>query len=269
MLTIRPPDSYHPGRLEPVELVVLHTAQAPCAPGRAAGIMAYLARGNSGASAHWCTDPTATVAGVDEADTAWGAPGANANGIHIEQAAYAEFGRPGQPAWTDPNPRRMLVEQTVPLVASICRRHGIPPVLLEPDDLRAGRKGITDHVRVSAAFSGGDHWDCGENFPLAEVVAMVAAALDGAKPTPTGDDDMVRIIRNAKTGELFWWNGQTRAAIHPVTPGRTWDQLEASLKGIIASHPSCSVWPPAEPGGPSPLYRDLPDHDIELIPVVS
>lgn len=91
--------------------------------------------------------------------------------------------------------------------------------------------------------------------------------MDGGAGVPGGVPGDRRVDREGGACG-FWWNGQTRAAIHPVTPGRTWDQLEASLKGIIASHPSCSVWPPAEPGGPSPLYRDLPDHDIELIPVV-
>lgn len=270
MLTIATPNQ-HSGRLQPIELVVLHTAQCPCAPGRAAGVMGYLARPEVRASAHWCTDPTATVAGVDEQDTAWGAPNANANGIHVEQAAYAEFGRAGQPAWTDPYPRQMLTEQVVPLLAGICQRHGIPAVLLEPADILARRKGITDHVRVSRAFGTGDHWDCGENYPLAEVVAMVARYLDGNPATSTdpGDDRMVRIIRNAQTSELFWWDGQTRAPITPVTPGRTWAQLEQVLKGLIAAHPSCSTWPPTSPGGTSAVYRDIPAADIELIPVVT
>ncbi len=269
MLTI-PTTNQHAGRLAAVELAVLHTAQAPCRAGVAEAVLRYLARPEVRASAHWGCDPVTTVAGVAETDTAWGAPNANANGIHIEQAAYAEFGRPGQPAWTDPEPRRMIVEQVVPLLAGICRRHKLPAVLLEPADILARRRGITDHVRISRAFGTGDHWDCGENYPLAEVVALVADQLaDTPTPTTPGDTDVVRIIRTATNGDLFWWDGQTRAAITPVTPGRTWEQLEAALKRLIASHPNCETWPPATVGGARGLWADMAPEDLELIPVVS
>ena len=163
----------------------------------------------------------------------------------------------------------MLVEQTVPLLAGICRRHNLPPVLLEPADILARRRGITDHVRISRAFGTGDHWDCGDHFPLAEVVALVAAELAGTITPTTPGDDVVRIIRNAKNGDLFWWDGQTRAPITAITPGRTWEQLEAALKRIIASHPACETWPPATVGGARGLWADFAPEDIELIPVVS
>ncbi|MCC6227226.1 MAG: N-acetylmuramoyl-L-alanine amidase [Microthrixaceae bacterium] len=260
MLTISSPNM-HRGRLEPVELVVLHTAQAPCLPGRAAGVMQYLSRGEVGASAHYCCDPTATVAGVAEHDTAWGAAGANANGIHIEQCGYAEYGRVEWPSWNDPWPQQMLREQLIPLIADLCRRHNIPPVVPTVEQLRSGRvKGITTHVLVNAAFRRGDHWDCGENYPLDDVVRAVAARLGDFTPTDQGEP-VVLLIRSASTGSLWWWNGQTRALIQPRTAGRTWTQIEASLRNLIALHPSATTWPDGA------LHRDLEDWDLELIPI--
>lgn len=195
MLTI-PSPNYSPGRVRPIRLVVLHTAECPCQPGMAAGVMNYLSNASVRASAHYCTDPSATVAGVAEKDTAWAAPGANADGIQIEQAARAAFGRPGQPSWADAEPRRMLVEQTAPLVADICRRYGFPAKLLEPADLLAGERGITDHARVNLAYQQSDHTDCGSSFPMAEVVAMVSKLLTGGDLGPAttpdlGDDDLL------------------------------------------------------------------------------
>ncbi len=199
MIRVTSPNMYV-GRRRPVRVVVLHTAQAPCLPGRAEGVMRYLANDYVDASAHYCTDPDNTVAGVDEADTAWATPSVNADGIQIEQTGYAEFGS-GEaiptdntaarqayggywPSWDSAMPQRMLRTQVVPLVADICRRHGLPAVLLEPADLLAGRSGITDHHRCSVAY-GGDHWDCGGAYPLVGVIDDVRRALGGAQPTST------------------------------------------------------------------------------------
>ena len=176
-----PSPNYRPGRIKPVRLVVLHTAETPCEPGRAMGIARYLARPDVQASAHYCVDPTATVQGVQESDTAWAAPGANADGIQIEQAAYAAFG----PAdWADAAPQQMMTGQLVPLVAGICQRWDIPAVALDTAGVLSGAAGITTHVAVSEAYGLSDHWDCGPDYPLDVVVAQVAALLHPTPPTP-------------------------------------------------------------------------------------
>jgi hypothetical protein len=224
-----PSPSYSPGRVRPARVVVLHTAQCPCQSGMALGVMKYLSNPTVRASAHYCTDPTTTVAGVEERDTAWAAPGANADGIQIEQAGYAQFGRAGQPSWSDPLPRQMLVEQTVPLVADICRRFAFPAKVLEPADLLAGQRGITDHSRVTAAYGQGDHWDCGENFPLAEVVAMVSKLLTGGDlgpattPDPGDDDLMLSAFMIPESNTVFVHNPATGAAVPLDSLGLTID----------------------------------------------
>jgi hypothetical protein len=236
MLTI-PSPNYSPGRLRPARVVCLHTAQAPCQPGVAAGVMRYLSNDSVDASAHYCTDPTATVAGVDERDTAWAAPGLNADGIQIEQAGYAEFGsgRPIPetnkaaraaygtmwPGWDAPLMRQMIIEQTVPLVADICRRNGFPAKLLEPADLLAGQRGITDHSRVTAAYGRGDHWDCGGSYPLAEVVAMVSKLLTGGNLGPAttpdpGDEDLMLSAFMLPTGDTVFIHNSATGYVAPL-----------------------------------------------------
>ena len=197
-----PSPNYRPGRIKPVRLVVLHTAETPCEPGRAVGIATYLARPAVQASAHYCVDPSATVQGVQEEDTAWAAPGANADGIQIEQAAYAGFDAAD---WVGVNPQQMITGQLVPLVAGICTRWNIPPVALDTAGVLSGAAGITTHVAVSEAYGLSDHWDCGPAYPLDAVVAQVAALLNPTPPAPpapptpsiTGDQDMALTIIEA------------------------------------------------------------------------
>ena len=194
-----PSPNFRAGRIKPVRLVVLHTAETPCEPGRAVGIASYLARPDVQASAHYCCDPSATVQGVQEEDTAWAAPGANADGIQIEQAGYARLDADG---WAGVNPQQMMTGQVVPLVAGICTRWNIPPVALDTAGVLSGAAGITTHVCVSEAYGLSDHWDCGPDYPLDAVVAQVAALITPTPPTPpapptTGDQDMALTIIEA------------------------------------------------------------------------
>jgi hypothetical protein len=209
-----PSPNYRPGRIKPVRLVVLHTAETQCEPGRAVGIANYLARPDVQASAHYCVDPEATVQGVQEEDTAWAAPGANADGIQIEQAAYARFDADG---WADVNPQQMMTGQLVPLVAGICTRWDIPAVALDTAGVLSGAAGITTHVAVSEAYGLSDHWDCGPDYPLDAVVAQVAALITPTPPTPPAppappterdqDDMALTIIEATKRPTQF--NGRT------------------------------------------------------------
>lgn len=175
MRTVSNSSSY-PSRTGGVRLVVVHTAETPCEEGRAYNIAAYLANPAVRASAHYVVDPGETVAQVPEEGTAWAAPGANSDGIQIEQAAYAGYSADD---WQGADQQRMLRTQLAPLVADLCSRHGLPAVWLSADDLLAGRAGVTDHNTVNAAYGLSDHWDCGPSFPAAEFIGMVNERLGG------------------------------------------------------------------------------------------
>lgn len=218
-------DAYYEGRLEPVELVVLHTAECDCLPGLAVAIAGFLANTQppDRASCHYVTDPETTVSQVAEKDTAWTAPGANANGINIEQTGWANRAHPTD--WASPLALKMLKTQTVPLVADICKRWGIPAVLLEPSDLLAGKRGITDHVRVNGAFHRSDHYDCGANYPLAQVVLWVKELLDGnpVSPSPStqNDEDMLNAFMIPNDATIYIRKGATGKVwrLQDITPG--------------------------------------------------
>ena len=175
--------------------------------------MEFLRPASRRASAHYGLDSGEIWAGAQEEHTCWAAPGLNADGIHIEQAAYAEFGSPGWQPWDDPTVRKMVHEKTVPLLVDICRRNNFPAILLEPDDLaNPNARGITDHVRCTAAF-GGTHWDCGHFFPLQQVVDLVAIQLGTGHPVPQPgiDEDDVKLYV-VDNGSLWFVGGSTKSA---------------------------------------------------------
>ena len=121
-------------------------------------------------SAHYCVDADSIVQCVREEDIAWHARGGNANSIGIELAGYA-----GQRAlgWNDAY-SRAVVERAARLTADVCARHGIPLRRLRAADLVAGKRGITGHADVSAAFRKSDHWDPGPGLPVDAVPAPSA-----------------------------------------------------------------------------------------------
>ncbi len=114
--------------------------------------------------------PTASIQCVREDDIAWHARGGNASSIGIELAGYA-----GQRAlgWND-DYSRAVVERAARLTAEVCERYGIPMRRLRAADLVAGRRGVTGHADVSAAFRKSDHWDPGPGLPLDAVPAPSA-----------------------------------------------------------------------------------------------
>jgi hypothetical protein len=190
---------YYAGRNARPRLVVLHTAECPCQPGRARSTCEFLARPTVRASTHYAVDPTTICSQIDEDDTAWAAPGANSDGIQIEQAAYAGWSAEwaGEPVPT-------MLRLTAALVADICARQGIPLVHLTNAQLAAGQRGIITHNQASEVYRQSDHWDCGPQFPIDQVITW---AKGGTYPTPTppptDEDDHVRFSIMDEDGSLY------------------------------------------------------------------
>lgn len=150
-----------------VTLVVLHTDEANERPDNAENVARFFAGqpkvppAKTGSSAHYCCDNNSIVSCVDETDVAWGAPHVNHNGVHIEQSGDASQRAAG---WADEFSQTMIKTQVAPLVADVCKRHGLPVKHLTNDELRRGAKGIIGHVQASTVF-GGTHTDPGSDYP--------------------------------------------------------------------------------------------------------
>jgi len=162
------------GRRE-IELVVVHTMEIDERADAAEACARWFADRRARVSAHYCVDADSVVQCVREEDVAWGAPGANANGIHVELAGRAAQTRR---EWDDAYSRAVLARSAA-LVAEICERHRLPAVWLSAAELRSRRRGITGHAAVGEAFGRSDHWDPGPAFPASRFVALVRAAREG------------------------------------------------------------------------------------------
>jgi N-acetyl-anhydromuramyl-L-alanine amidase AmpD len=154
-----------------IDLIVIHTMEAPEKPGTARAVAHWFAGPDAPeASAHYCIDADETIQCVPEDVVAWAAPGANRRGIHLEHAGYASQ---TPAAWDDDYSRRVLA-RSAELAADIAARHQIPIVWLTLDQLAAGARGFCGHMDITSALNGGKgHTDPGAAFPVERYLELV------------------------------------------------------------------------------------------------
>ena len=209
--------SYTKGpRRGPITVVVIHDMEAPETTKTAENVARYFAT-TAPASAHYCVDSDSVVQCVREADIAWHAPGANANGVGVELAGYA---KQTAAQWADPFSHAMLI-LAAQLVADICKRNRIPAVYVTAAGLKAGKQGVTLHRDVTAAFHRSTHTDPGPNFPMSAFMGLVVANMHPAAPKPP-------------LLELWYLvDGPDKGAIVLPRPGRN---------ALLLSGPDLGVW---------------------------
>jgi N-acetyl-anhydromuramyl-L-alanine amidase AmpD len=151
-----------------ITVVVIHTMEIAEREGAAEICARWFASPVSEVSAHYCVDAETTIQCVREDDVAWHARGGNTSSIGIELAGYAGQRSLG---WDDAY-SSAVIERAAHLTANICERYAIPIRRLRAADLIAGRRGVTGHADVSAAFRKSDHWDPGPDFPWAKFLRL-------------------------------------------------------------------------------------------------
>ena len=160
----------------------------------AEGVANYFAGANAPrASAHYNIDQDSTVQSVEDHDVAYGAPGVNHNGLHIEHAGYA---RQSREEWLDDASRRIL-QRSAELTRRKAQQYGIPLVHVGPQEIKAGMGGFIGHVDATNAFNTpGGHWDPGPNFPWDVYMDMVGgSASPYVPPPPQVSEPGVRLLQ--------------------------------------------------------------------------
>ena len=161
-----------------INKIVLHSMEAPEKGTTAEATAHYFATLDRQASAHYCVDSDSIVQCVQCRDVAYGAPGANHDGVHVELAGYA---RQTAAEWQDVYSTAMLH-----LAAELCGRllapkFQVPALFLTAAMMEANptARGFTTHWEVTKAFKRSTHTDPGANFPVAFFMSLVRGEMLG------------------------------------------------------------------------------------------
>lgn len=167
-------------RTNPVRLVVEHTPIWKEVPTGAEGLGRYFATMADGrkASSHIGVDSDTVVQYVKDSYVAYGAPGANHDGMHIEIiGTHTQT----QSEWRDLFSITALA-LAADATAQYCLKYNLPPKLLTVAQVKDGRtKGVCSHHMVSLAFGRTDHTDPGTNFPWSRFMRYVEGAYEERK----------------------------------------------------------------------------------------
>ena len=144
--------------------IVLHSMESTNATGAAEAVGAWFKNLASGGSTHYGVDDDSIKRYLPLRTVAYGAPGLNEHGVHIEQMGKASWTRD---QWMK---HKGTLDNCAWLMARIHKRTGIPLRRLTDAELRAGKKGVTTHRQATRALGMGTHTDPGPNYPITYVV---------------------------------------------------------------------------------------------------
>lgn len=155
-----------PRKASDIRWAVIHSAEASDSIGSdhtAEAVARFFADGSDPdrASTQLAVDRDSCVRMLPDLVVPWGAPGANANGVHVEICGRATW---SASTWLSKTNRPML-DRAAFKVAMWCYHYDIPRKWVGPVALRNGTPGLTTHADVSKAFVGSGHFDPGPNFP--------------------------------------------------------------------------------------------------------
>lgn len=156
----------------PVLWFLLHTQEGN---GTAESLARYLQNPDSGVSYHYTADNAGTVVDVVDTDRAsWSVLDANNRSINLcfagSRAAWSRA------EWLDN--MGGAIDIAAYLAVQDCRKYGIPPRVISPEELGRGEPGIADHHAVTIGLGIGSHTDVGAEFPWDIYSAAVAKYSD-------------------------------------------------------------------------------------------
>lgn len=186
--------NFYVGRTGFLQFIVIHDGETNEGSTPAEGMGSWFAQDHGAgqrSSAHRGADTDSICTYVQDKDTAFGAPGVNSTGWHLEHA-----GRASQTAsqWDDADSRLILAngalaaaEASVRLAPLTVDKKPIPAAWLTDAQLRAAQtdariKGFITHRQVTRVLKNGSHTDPGANFPAPHYMELVRSHLS------TGDD---------------------------------------------------------------------------------
>lgn len=169
--------NYTQGRIKKIRLIVIHTTQGQELKNQAATVAAWFSdpARSPKSSAHVIVDNKNIITIVRDTDTAWAAPNANADGLHLELVGRADQGDKG---WADPYSQAVLKNAAI-VCADWIKTHDIAPRRLNKNQILDRKSsGVCGHADISKAFNTpGGHSDPGPDFPYNDFLALIKTNL--------------------------------------------------------------------------------------------
>lgn len=176
------PANMHGGHQETINRIVIHATVSPGAyHGAARDLANYWSGSTTAASCHYIVDPGEVIQAVYDNTVAYHSP-PNHGSIGIEMCSEVDI---TDAVWYD-DAHRAVVERTADLTRQLCQAYGVPMVWLSPADIRAGKRGVTDHENVAIAFGQSTHYDPDWSIAQSdEFMALVTNHEDAWGPEPS------------------------------------------------------------------------------------
>jgi hypothetical protein len=230
-------------------LIVLHTAEGA----RTYQSLGSYFQGDVGASSHTGIDDTPGRIGeyVGPDWKAWTQAEANPYAVAVELCAFA--------AWTTDewHAHPAMLDNCAQWINEESKRFGIPLRRLSAGEAQGGEAGVCMHVDLGSM--GGGHWDCGDGFPIDEVIGMAGGIITQPdRPHRKGRE----MICATASGEGYWTTTSDGAVyafgdavfrgssfdVDPLTPGDQKVEVTGEIVGI-AGKGNDGYWLLASDGG--------------------
>ena len=142
------------------KVIVIHSMEVDAPNTAAEAVGSYFSRASSGGSTQFGIDNNSIQQYLSPTAVAWGAPGCNTQGIHIEQMGKASWSTTKWKTYA-----KGTIDRCAWLVAKLSIDFNIPIDHLSVSELKAGKRGVVTHYDCTKAF-GGSHTDPGPHYPL-------------------------------------------------------------------------------------------------------
>jgi LysM repeat protein len=248
-----PPKGYGNSRA-PKLYVAIHNTSNDAPPRNEAS---YAKRRPDRVSSHFYADRTTVIQSLDTRYDAWhaGSRWGNTRAVSFELVGT---NRSSESYW------KAVIDRVAPVIAAVCKAHGIPAVDLTVADAKAKKKrGFVTHDDMRRAWGGTTHTDPGPNFPMGYLVQRVNAHLKPAPKPPAPKPSGTHTVKRGETlsgiaaryrttvaalaslnginnpsmirvGQVLKLPGAAPARTHTVKRGETLSGIAAKYKTTVA-----------------------------------
>ena len=146
--------------LSAINFIVLHDMECTAEDTAAEAVGSYFQNPASGGSTNYGVDNNSIQCYLADNVIPWGAPGANTDGVHIEQMGTASW---STKEWF--KHAEGTLDRTAWLIAKLAKKLDIPVRRLSDRQVKSRQQGVVTHAQLSRCL-GGTHTDPGNGYPL-------------------------------------------------------------------------------------------------------